>query len=95
MTAGWLTPQVDEYGKTGRTMKGWDLQLYYPSSTKDMFVEKQQFYAEQVRELLLSQFNDLESDADRYLIKVMAKKSAHPSAIIGHSLVGLLAQPES
>lgn len=59
-------------------MKDWDLQLYYPSSTRDMFVEKHQCDAEQVRELLLSQFSDLESDADRYLIKVIEEMSVHP-----------------
>lgn len=60
--------------------KDWDLQLYYHSATRDMFVEKHRFYAEQVRERLLSQFNDLEGDADRYLAKKMDELSSLPSA---------------
>ena len=45
-----------------------------------MFAEKHRFYAEQVRERLLSQFSDLEGDADRYLTKVMDELSSQPSA---------------
>lgn len=60
--------------------RDWDLQLYYPSSTRDMFVQKHRIYAKLVRERLLSQFNDLEGDADRYLAEAMEEMSSRPSA---------------
>lgn len=60
--------------------KDWDLQLYYPHSTKAMFLQKHRFYVEQIKKRLLSQFSDLKGDADRYLAQTMHEMSARPSA---------------
>jgi hypothetical protein len=35
-------------------------QLYYPSSTKNLFVSAHDFYVEQMKKRIFSQFDDLE-----------------------------------